>query len=115
MRVCALLVAIVSTLLLGISASGESMLRILEPSADGFVRAGKLVPILWDSNYGEDTRYWVSYSRDGKRGTPQIIYGLLCDRHGRPVSVEVFDGNLHDDAVDDAGGHLLLRDRAHLL
>jgi hypothetical protein len=41
----------------------------------------------------------LGYSRDGKRGTPQIIYGLLCDRHGRPVSVEVFDGNLHDDAT----------------
>src|SRR5207245_2687952 len=41
----------------------------------------------------------LGYSRDGKRGTLQIIYGLLCDRAGRPVSVEVFDGNLHDDAT----------------
>ena len=39
----------------------------------------------------------LGYSRDGKRGTPQIIYGLLADRRGRPVAVEVFDGNLHDD------------------
>ncbi|MGH2852499.1 MAG: IS1634 family transposase [Solirubrobacteraceae bacterium] len=39
----------------------------------------------------------LGYSRDGKRGTLQIIYGLLCDRHGRPIAVEVFDGNLHDD------------------
>src|SRR6266566_7963011 len=39
----------------------------------------------------------LGYSRDGKRGTLQIIYGLLCDRAGRPVCVEVFDGNLHDD------------------
>ncbi|MDP9347414.1 MAG: IS1634 family transposase [Actinomycetota bacterium] len=41
----------------------------------------------------------LGYSRDGRRGTLQIIYGLLCDRAGRPVSVEVFDGNLHDDAT----------------
>ena len=41
----------------------------------------------------------LGYSRDRKRGTLQIIYGLLCDRRGRPVSVEVFDGNLHDDAT----------------
>jgi hypothetical protein len=41
----------------------------------------------------------LGYSRDGRRGTPQIIYGLLCDRRGRPISVEVFDGNLHDDAT----------------
>ena len=37
------------------------------------------------------------YSRDGKRGTPQIVYGLLCDRRGCPVAVEVFEGSLHDD------------------
>jgi transposase len=39
----------------------------------------------------------LGYSRDGKRGLPQIIYGLLCDTHGRPVAVEVFSGELHDD------------------
>jgi hypothetical protein len=37
------------------------------------------------------------YSRDGQRGLPQIIYGLLCDSDGRPVAVEVFTGELHDD------------------
>jgi transposase len=41
----------------------------------------------------------LGYSRDGKRGTPQIIYGLLCDKPGRPVAVEVFSGELHDDAT----------------
>ena len=39
----------------------------------------------------------LGYSRDGRRGTPQIVYGLLCDRPGRPVAVEVFTGELHDD------------------
>jgi hypothetical protein len=39
----------------------------------------------------------LGYSRDGKRGTPQIIYGLLCDQPGRPIAVEVFSGELHDD------------------
>ncbi len=37
------------------------------------------------------------YSRDGKPGLRQIIYGLLCDNDGRPVAVEVFTGELHDD------------------
>src|SRR5664279_4269685 len=37
------------------------------------------------------------YSRDGKPGLAQIIYGLLCDSDGRPVAVEVFTGELHDD------------------
>jgi transposase len=39
----------------------------------------------------------MGYSRDGKRGTAQIIYGLLCDKPGRPIAVEVFSGELHDD------------------
>jgi hypothetical protein len=38
----------------------------------------------------------LGYSRDGRRGTLQIVYGLLTDRAGRPVAVEVFDGNVHD-------------------
>ena len=39
----------------------------------------------------------LGYSRDGRRGTPQIVYGLLCDRPGRPIAVEVLGGQLHDD------------------
>ena len=39
----------------------------------------------------------LGYSRDGRRGTPQIIYGLLGDREGRPVAIEVFPGGVHDD------------------
>ena len=39
----------------------------------------------------------LGYSRDGKSGLAQIIYGLLCDMDGRPVAVEVFTGELHDD------------------
>src|SRR5664279_3676981 len=33
------------------------------------------------------------YSRDGKKGLPQIEYGLLTDPDGRPVAVRVFAGN----------------------
>ena len=45
------------------------------------------------------------HSRDGKRGKPQIEYGLLTDKQGRPVAVRVFAGNTGDpkaftDAVD---------------
>jgi len=36
------------------------------------------------------------YSRDGKRGFPQIVYGLLCEPEGRPIAVEVFEGNTSD-------------------
>jgi hypothetical protein len=36
------------------------------------------------------------YSRDGRKGTLQIVYGLLCAPDGCPVAIEVFDGNTAD-------------------
>ncbi len=39
------------------------------------------------------------YSRDGKRGSRQIVVGLLCDAAGRPVSAEVCAGNTADPAT----------------
>ena len=39
------------------------------------------------------------YSRDGKKGTVQIEYGLLTDPQGRPVAVRVFEGNTADPAA----------------
>jgi hypothetical protein len=36
------------------------------------------------------------YNRDGKTGTLQIVYGLLCAPDGCPVAIEVFDGNTAD-------------------
>jgi Transposase DDE domain len=38
----------------------------------------------------------LGYSRDGKRGTPQIVYGLLTDPAGKPIAVQVFSGNTQD-------------------
>ena len=33
---------------------------------------------------------------DGKRGKFQVEFGLLCDREGCPVALEVFEGNIVD-------------------
>ena len=38
----------------------------------------------------------IGYSRDGKRGTLQVNYGLLTDARGCPVSASVFEGNTAD-------------------
>src|SRR6266513_6290115 len=38
------------------------------------------------------------YSRDGKRGKLQIVYGLLCAPDGCPVAIEVFAGSTADPA-----------------
>ena len=39
------------------------------------------------------------YSRDGKKGVPQIEFGLLCDRAGWPVAIEAFKGNTADPST----------------
>ncbi len=36
------------------------------------------------------------HNRDGKKGRKQIAYGLLTDRRGCPVAIEVFAGNRAD-------------------
>ena len=39
------------------------------------------------------------HSRDGKKGKPIIVYGVLCDRDGRPLAVDVYPGNTGDPAT----------------
>ena len=39
------------------------------------------------------------YSRDKKKGKLQINYGLICDIEGRPIAIEVFEGNTRDPAT----------------
>ena len=39
------------------------------------------------------------HPRDKKKGKLQIEYGLLCDFEGRPVAVEVFEGNVGDPST----------------
>jgi hypothetical protein len=41
----------------------------------------------------------LGYSRDGKKGTLQIEYGLVTDAEGCPVAVEVVPGNTGDPAT----------------
>jgi transposase len=41
----------------------------------------------------------LGHARDGKKGKLQIEFGLVCDLQGRPVAVEVFEGNTGDPAT----------------
>jgi transposase len=41
----------------------------------------------------------IGYSRDGKKGTLQVNYGLLTDALGCPVAVSVHEGNVADSAT----------------
>lgn len=60
--------------------------------------------VLWDL-----TSVWMEgrgralarfgHSRDGGKGRLQAGFGLMCDREGRPVAVEVFEGNASDPST----------------
>ena len=57
--------------------------------------------VLYDltSSYLEGTHCPLAqrgYSRDGKPGTLQIVFGLLCTAEGCPLAVEVFEGSTSD-------------------
>ena len=60
--------------------------------------------ILYDlsSSYVEGRKTALAafgHSRDGRRDKRQITYGLLCDREGCPVAIEVFEGNAADPST----------------
>ena len=57
--------------------------------------------VLYDltSSYVEGTHCPLAqhgHSRDGKKGTLQVVFGLLCTAEGCPVAVEVFEGSTAD-------------------
>jgi transposase len=61
--------------------------------------AGSLVLYDLSSSYFEGTTCPLAkrgYSRDGRRGTLQVNYGLLTDVRGCPVAVSVHEGNTAD-------------------
>jgi len=64
-------------------------------------------PVLYDltSTYYEGSTCVLAqrgYSRDGKKGTRQINFGMLCSGEGCPVAVEVFTGNTADPSTVEA-------------
>jgi hypothetical protein len=63
---------------------------------------GRTCPL---AQYGHD--------RDGKKGLPIIVYGLMTDSEGRPIAVDVYRGNTGDPTtvVDQVQK---LRERFHL-
>jgi transposase len=63
------------------------------------LREGGLVLYDLSSSYFEGTTCPLAklgYSRDGRKGMPQVNYGLLTDTRGCPVAVSVHEGNVAD-------------------
>jgi transposase len=60
--------------------------------------------VLYDvsSSYYEGRKCTLAHyghDRDGKKGLPIIVYGLLTDPCGRPVAVDVYPGNTSDSTT----------------
>jgi transposase len=78
---------------------GERQPAIETALAKRHLKNGTLVLYDVSSSYMEGSCCPLAhrgYSRDGRKGTLQIVYGLLCAPDGCPVAIEVFDGNTGD-------------------
>ena len=52
-----------------------------------------------EGEYDESEIVKFGYNRDQKKGHEQIVIGLLCNKDGCPISVEVFRGNTKDEST----------------
>lgn len=81
---------------------GGEQARVERALARRHLKEGTLVLYDVSSSYLEGrccelARY--GYSRDRRADRLQIVYGLLCDRVGRPVAIEVFEGDAADPST----------------
>ena len=78
---------------------GERQAKIEKKLAARHLHDGTLVLYDVSSSYFEGRHCplaRIGHSRDGKKGSLQIVFGLLCDAEGCPVAVEVYEGNTGD-------------------
>ncbi len=76
--------------------------RIQKKLAARHIQEDSLVLYDLSSSYFEGSHCPLAklgYSRDGKRGTLQVNYGLLTDERGCPVAISVHEGNTSDSTT----------------
>jgi hypothetical protein len=81
---------------------GDQQERIEKSLAKKHLGDGTLVLYDVSSSYLEGRCCELArfgYSRDKRGDRPQIVYGLLCDRHGCPVAIEAFSGETGDPST----------------
>jgi transposase len=77
----------------------ERQPRIEKKLAARHLREGSLVLYDVSSSYYEGRHCPLAkygHDRDGQKGLPIIVYGLMTDYEGRPIAVEVYPGNTGD-------------------
>src|SRR5436853_6830193 len=96
----------------------ERQEQIEKKLAARHLREGSLVLYDVSSSYYEGRHCPLAqygHDRDGQKGLPIIVYGLLTDREGRALAVQVYRGNTGDPTtvVDQVhklrGGYQLSR------
>jgi hypothetical protein len=78
---------------------GNRQSRIEKALAKRHLHDGTLVPYDVSSSYFEGRHCplaKIGHSRDGKKGTLQIVFGLLCSADGCAVAIQVCEGNTSD-------------------
>jgi transposase len=66
---------------------------------DNFVILYDITSSYLEGEYESSEIVDFGYNRDRKKGTKQVVIGLICSRQGCPVAVEVFRGNTADSGT----------------
>lgn len=94
----------------------ERQERIEKKLAERHLQEGSLVLYDVSSSYYEGRTCPLAqygHDRDGKKGLPIIVYGLMTDSEGRPIAVDVYRGHTGDPTTV-ADQVKKLRERFHL-
>ena len=78
---------------------GDRQAKVEKALAKRHLRDGTLVLYDVSSSYLEGRCCplgRIGHSRDGKKGSLQIVFGLLCNADGCPVAIQVYEGNTGD-------------------
>lgn len=67
--------------------------------ADGQLVLYDITSSYLEGEYAQSQLVEFGYNRDGKKGHEQIVIGLICNKEGCPVGVEVFRGNTKDSTT----------------
>ena len=73
--------------------------RLFEQSAETSVILYDITSTYFEGQYEDSELVRFGYNRDGKKGKKQVVVGLVCNREGCPLAVEIFPGNTKDETT----------------
>ena len=73
--------------------------RLFEQSAETSVILYDITSTYFEGQYEDSELVRFGYNRDGKKGKKQVVVGLVCNKEGCPLAVEIFPGNTKDETT----------------